>query len=391
MAYDLGPYSYLFVDPDLAGKLYSPHENQGDGSLAAWKNYGGDKTWPAPQGWDNNEQWHGPPDPVLDTGRYVLDALSGTEEKAYLRMISPPDQRTGVQITRQFSIHRGSSRVIADLTFTNISDRTIRWSIWDVIQLRAERKEENGHWQHDPNCIVTTPLNPQSPFPRGYNVMFGQEDNPQWQNDKERNHFIGRYLWEIGKVGIDSPDGWVAFSQGSEGYAFAELFDFEDGEEYPDDGVTVECWTVGAGKVADLDYGQTTIYLMETELLSPLRSIAPGETTTFTITWGVCRCPGPIIHANDTGCTAEQLKAAVSEGYVRLTGQFGVFDRGELELVWRSNGAEVVDRLQLGAVDPLTAVLIDRVLPLPARAVRVELRVTPNVDHKHNLLAAADL
>jgi hypothetical protein len=130
---------------------------------------------------------------------------------------------------------------------------------------------------------------------------------------------------------------------------------------------------------------------METELLSPLRSIAPGETTTFTITWGVCRCPGPIIHANDTGCTAEQLKAAVSEGYVRLTGQFGVFDRGELELVWRSNGAEVVDRLQLGAVDPLTAVLIDRVLPLPARAVRVELRVTPNVDHKHNLLAAADL
>ena len=37
MAYDLGEYPFLFVDPDLAGKLFSAAENQGDGSLAAWK------------------------------------------------------------------------------------------------------------------------------------------------------------------------------------------------------------------------------------------------------------------------------------------------------------------------------------------------------------------
>ena len=55
------------VERPLAGKLFSPEENQGDGSLGAWKNYGGAKTWPAPQGWDNDQQWHGPPDPVLDT------------------------------------------------------------------------------------------------------------------------------------------------------------------------------------------------------------------------------------------------------------------------------------------------------------------------------------
>ena len=125
MALDLGPYPYIFVDPDLAGKLYSPQENQGDGTLAAWKNYGGDKTWPVPQGWENDEHWHGPPDPVLDTGRYVLDALRGTEEKAHVRMISPPDEKTGVQITRQFSIQRGSSRVVAELSFSNILDLSL--------------------------------------------------------------------------------------------------------------------------------------------------------------------------------------------------------------------------------------------------------------------------
>ena len=70
MAYDLGDYSYLFVDPELAGKLFTAAENQGHGELADWKNYGGAKTWPAPQGWDGHDQWPGPPDAILDTGRY---------------------------------------------------------------------------------------------------------------------------------------------------------------------------------------------------------------------------------------------------------------------------------------------------------------------------------
>src|SRR5512138_2413993 len=98
MAYDLGPYPYLYVDRHYAGQLFTPEENQGDGSLAAWKNYGGDKTWPAPQGWVSDDQWHGPPDPILDTGRYRLDALRCDGTAATVRMISPPTSTTGVQI-----------------------------------------------------------------------------------------------------------------------------------------------------------------------------------------------------------------------------------------------------------------------------------------------------
>lgn len=41
MAYDLGLYAYIYVDRTLAGKLFTPEEHQGDGSLTAWKNYGG--------------------------------------------------------------------------------------------------------------------------------------------------------------------------------------------------------------------------------------------------------------------------------------------------------------------------------------------------------------
>ena len=49
MAFDLGNYPFLWFDRNLAGKLFSAEENMGDGSIAAWKNYGGGKTWPAPR------------------------------------------------------------------------------------------------------------------------------------------------------------------------------------------------------------------------------------------------------------------------------------------------------------------------------------------------------
>jgi len=390
MAYDLGPYSYLFVDPDLAGKLFTATENRGDGSLAAWKNYGGDKTWPSPQGWDNDQQWHGPPDPILDTGRYKLAALEGNGEKALLRMVSPADIKTGVEISRQFTIGQGSSRVGLELAFTNVLDKPIRWSIWDVVQLRAEYRTPDGKMAFDPNSFVTVPLNPQSCFPRGYNVMFGEEDNPQWQIDEQNNLFKGQYLWEIGKVGIDSPDGWIAFSQGSEGYAFVERFTYEDGAEYPDEGVTLECWTVGAGQVANLDYGATEIYLMETEVLSPLRTIAPGATESFAIEWGACRCTGPVIDVNEAGCVAERLQADIDGDYARLTGKFGVFDVGQLSLIWHSEGGQIIAQESLGNVDPLTAVLLDRVTPIPNGAKSVQCQVS-SMKAQNRVLAEVSL
>jgi hypothetical protein len=63
MQFKLGPFEYLWVNPQLAGKQPTP---TGLGPDGAWLNYGGDKLWPAPQGWDNDQQWPGPPDGVLD-------------------------------------------------------------------------------------------------------------------------------------------------------------------------------------------------------------------------------------------------------------------------------------------------------------------------------------
>jgi len=380
MAYNLSDYPYLFVDPDLAGKLFTAEENQGDGSLAAWKNYGGDKTWPSPQGWDDDDQWHGPPDPVLDTGCYQLQKLECTDQAATVQMVSPTDPRTGVQITRQVTLRQGSSRVVLDLSFTNISKRQIRWSIWNVVQLRAERTLPGGGLGLATGCIVTAPLNPRSRFPRGYYVMFGDENNPQWKTDTTKQLFVGQYLWEIGKVGIDSPAGWIAFSNNAERYAFTERFTYFPEAEYPDQGATVECWTVGRGKVANLDYEKSQIYLMETEVLSPLYSFKPGETRSFQIEWGACRCDGLVVDMNEAGCTHQPLAGEVIQDGLKLTGAFGVFDAGQLQLVWQDRLGNTLGTVSLGKVSPLEMVNMAQILQLPAHAASLELQVVADAD-----------
>jgi hypothetical protein len=375
MAYDLGDYPFLFVDPDLAGKTFTAEERQGDGSLAAWKNYGGDKTWPAPQGWDNEEQWHGPPDPVLDSGHYRVTRFEDTDDSANLRLVSPPDPRTGVQITRDITLHSNSSRVTLQLFFRNVKEEPIRWSIWDVVQLRAERPSPAESWEHDPHCVVTTPLNPNSRFTRGFNVMFGATDNPQWSVDREQGLFMARYLWEIGKVGIDSPGGWIAFSQGREGYAFVERFAYDPDAVYPDDGATVECWTVGAGQVDNLDYEGSGIYLMETEVLGPLQQIAPGESSQFTIEWAAAGCSGPVVMVGEAGCAARPLALETGDGQMYLRGQFGVFDQGELLYRAYDAGGTLLSEKRLGAVDPRQELILDQEVPYLPQMERLALVV----------------
>ena len=388
MAYDLGPYPYLYIDRNLAGKLFSAEENQGDGSLAAWKNYGGDKTWPSPQGWDNAEQWPGPPDAILDTGRYKLDTLRGDDTSATIKMISPAGSSTSVQITRQATIHANSSRVMLDLSFRNISDRKVRWSIWDVVQLNAERVLPDGQLAPETGCVVTAPLNPHSRFDQGYIVIFGDPANPQWEAVKDAGLFVGKYQWEIGKVGLDSRSGWAAFTNTTAHQAFVARYTAVPDQEYPDNGAGVEFWTVGRGQVANLDYEHSDIYLMELEILSPFQFIEPQQAASFRIEWGTCRCPGPIVDVTEGGCASQKLQVTRRGHYAQLSGAFGVFDCGELKLEWLDRTGSVLQPTGLGPISPLGAVLLDQIMPVPAEAAQVRLIV---LNGTRKLLASATL
>ena len=78
----------LFENPALAGVENDQPTPAWDG---VWRNFGGEKVWVAPQGWDGKGQWAGPPDPVLDGGYFSL--LAADSEKISTR--SPDDPKTG--------------------------------------------------------------------------------------------------------------------------------------------------------------------------------------------------------------------------------------------------------------------------------------------------------
>ena len=374
MACDLGDYPYLWFDRNLAGKLFSAEENMGDGSISAWKNYGGGKTWPAPQGWDSPDQWHGPPDPVLDTGPYTLETVDSSAAAAAIRMTSQPDPRTGVRISRQVTLHAGGGRVSLHLEMTNVSDQERSWSIWDVVQVDAARRNPDGSESHSEQAWLYIPTNPDSVFERGYNVMFGEEDNPEWQPDVRPDLLGAQYLYRVGKIGVDSTAGWIAFVNRDTDYAFCQCFTHLPGEEYPDDGATVECWTTGHGEpVAGLDFGKLNLFHMEAEILGPLRKMAPGETQSLEIDWYVARCPGPIVNVTSAGCAHQTLQADSIDAGIRLTGVYGLFHLGNVQLNWLDGDGGAVAGETLALVNPLNVLRVDCVRRPPAGAQAAQL------------------
>jgi hypothetical protein len=294
-------------------------------------------------------------------------------------VISPPDARTGLQITRQFTLRPGSSRVSVDLEFRNISERTVRWGIWDVVQLNAERQRADGTTGPDTRRVITTPVNEHSLFPRGYRVLFGADDNPQWRV-RDDGLFEASYQYHIGKVALDSPGDWIAFSSTGEDTAFVLGFAIEPGAYYPDGGATVEIWTVGTGQVGNLNFEDSGIYHMEAEVLGPLFTLAPGDSASFPLEWGACRCEGVIIDVPPAGPIVEELTAlAEPDGQRRLRASGGCFDAGELVLRWLTDDDDLLGEISLGPVGPLNPVRIDHRCVPPEGAVWADImNVLPN-------------
>ncbi len=366
MQFSLGPHDYLFMNPDLLGKRFTFEEHAGDGKLINWKNYGGDKTWPAPQGWEGEGQWPGPPDPVLDSGRYTFKSVQG-DDVASVAMTSPPDERSGLRIGRAISLGRGSSRLQLDLSFENISGRAIRWSIWDVAQLACASVD--GGMNDD--CWLYVPTDSERERP--YEIMFG-DDNEQYQLDAESGLLAVQYQGIVGKIGAHSPAGWIAFADRQSGFVLCMQFPYEPDAEYPDDGATVECWTESPGAPSPIPISSPG-YILEAEVLSPLYMLGPSQVANHGVTWSAAYCPAPIVDVTDVGCVHQPLSVDVNDGWARIQGVFGCFHAGRAELECLDDTGDVLSRIDLGPVSPLAALNVDTVARLGDRTSRICLNI----------------
>ena len=129
--YALGEREFFWVNPVLASKSSPETGLAPDGS---WWNYGGDKLWPAPQGWDNDQQWPGPPDAVLDGQPYRAET---DLDHAAIRLTSRDDPRCGIRFSRLVRLHPRSTRVSVEATMTNINDKLRRPRGSQIVRERA--------------------------------------------------------------------------------------------------------------------------------------------------------------------------------------------------------------------------------------------------------------
>lgn len=239
-----------------------------DGTLSSWTNVGGSKTWPAPQGWDGDHQWAGPPDAVLDSGTWSV-ATSTSKDSMSVTMVSPHDTRTGLCITREFTFRDGTTNFHQNIRFLNISNQNVEWSLWEVVQTDTSTGGvvdvavstdadplDLGHYAGS-NAVTVANGIAQLPIAPG-----------------------------IAKFGFPNATGTVAWS-GPQGEGLGLTVAVEDGAPYPDNGSRVELWTQSPHPkpLEELGGLHPDAWLVELEVLSPLRTLKPGESAEFGILW----------------------------------------------------------------------------------------------------------
>ena len=372
----LGDQEYFFVNPDLAGKVLPPEENN---VKAGWANYGGDKVWPAPEGWMSDNEWPSIPYYVLDGSKFKSEVVADTSAEAAVRVTSPPDPRTGVQFIRTYHVYAGTTRVTVEQVMRNISRRQIRWGIWHLIQNDAADARDPS--KPNPELYMYAPLNPHSMFPRGYYNPYGDSRHPSYEVIHGGRMLRIHYLYRVGKVAADSNAGWYAVVNGQKNICLVETFKYFPGAEYPDN-ASVESWNDGPGAISRGAFDQTlpddpkkTPYFLESELLSPYAALDPGEEYEFTVHWSPTRAPNPIHDAVWAGAISRPLSASVEGGRAALKGVFGVFTPGTAEAVFYSNMGEELSRETLQAVDPREVFRLDKAVAAPPGAFRVSVRV----------------
>ncbi|HLY61696.1 MAG TPA: DUF4380 domain-containing protein [Terriglobia bacterium] len=372
----LGDQEFFFNNPDFLGKIVPPEQNN---VKAGWANYGGDKVWPAPEGWMNDNEWPSIPYYILDGSKFKSDVITETPAEVAVRVTSPPDPRTGVQFVRTYHVYSGTTRVRVDQVMRNISRRQIRWGIWHLVQHDAA--DAHDPTKPNPELYMYVPLNRRSMFPRGFYNPYGDSRHPSYQVEHGGSMLHIHYLYRVGKMAADSDGGWYAVVNGQKNTCFVETFKYFPGEEYPDN-ASVEAWNDGPGMISRDSWDQTladdpklTPYFLESEVISPFATLDPGGEYSFTVQWSPTRAPNPIRSTNWAGVVSEPFTARAAGGQIRLQGVFGVFTPGTIEAVFYSNLGEVLSHEILQAVDPREVVRVDKSVPMPSAAFRVTVRV----------------
>ena len=373
MQVTFGDHDYLFVNPLYLGKYFPPSQAVEE---KKWFNYGGDKIWPLPEG-SGEDQWPVASD-ILDDGIYQLTPVRTGSETCAVHLQGPPDDRTGLEYSRDISIGADSPRISFRAVMKNITGHEIRWSVQSVTQYNIADPRDPANYNH--GFWAFTPANPASVFNRKFDAHAGPIDHPSY--GVRNNLFTLHWKYLEGEVGIDSTAGWVAVVDGLSSFAMLERFRYFPGADYPErasvifyiDGPSLQLNDKGMPEISRTKL-EDAPYYMEAELNSPLVRLAPGETSALESEWFPARMTPQFVNATEAGMIGRELAAAPAPGGVRLTGFFGVFYTGHLVARGYDAGGVALKTVDVTKADPLEAVSLDTVIPVPPEAATVSLHL----------------
>ncbi|WP_181421251.1 DUF4380 domain-containing protein [Curtobacterium sp. MCSS17_011] len=286
LALAIDGHELLWQNPDLLDAHLRPRVPleewpKGDGRMDTWANPGGSKTWPAPQGWGGDGQWPGPPDPVIDSGAWSVGVQTEAASTT-VTMESPDDPRTGLRVRRGFIIPALGTDFREQITFTNVSARTIRWATWEVCQVNTAPSGTAGRI----HAQIEVPSSSRSSV-IDLGTWSGElpisAEGDTWQLTTGRG---------VAKRGFSKVPGAVEFRD-ARGFGLRLTSAPVVGAVYPDGGSQVEIWvqTPTDAPITGLGGLWPREHLAELELLGPLVTLEPGDTTESEIRWTTFAAP----------------------------------------------------------------------------------------------------
>jgi len=267
----------LWHDPELLDDDLQPRHPitrpaLGSG-FAGWQNWGGDKTWPAPQGRPGSgEGWPGPPDGVLDSGEYRIVEV----DRDALVLRSDREPRTGLRIERELRVEPGA--VVVRSTVINDSGPAARWAAWEVAQFPFDAADLASD-----RARIDVRVHGDAPPA----VLFDPVGSIGWERDADTVHV--RFAAAVGKLGFPGAAGTVELVH-ADGRGVRMSFPVPDAE-YADaesaDDPPVQLWmqTPVERPLPGLEGLSARARYVELEALSPTRLLEPGDRASLEVRW----------------------------------------------------------------------------------------------------------
>ena len=376
MQVTFGGHDYLFVNEQLKGQYFPPEVSV---AQKRWFNYGGDKIWPMPEGNNDERHWPGAAGEPLDDGAFDLQIVR-QDAACAVRLTGPPDPMIGQQYIRDIGIGADSPVISFHAVMKNISGYPQVWSEQSVSQYNAADPQNPS--QPNSDFWGFTPVNPRSAYLNSYHVRTGAASTPGYA--VRDGLFAVRASNAGGEVWIDSPSEWLAVVDGATQYTMVERFRYQRNAEYPGE-ATVIFYTTGQNRRGAAAPGPESasaaappragVHYMEAELNSPMVRLDPGETYAMDTQWFPTRMGGDFKTATYAGVVGQPLSATNTSSGIALTGEFGSFFAGQLELRFYDRGGARLKTAAIQEVTPLEMIHLQQTVQAPAETARVSLHV----------------